>query len=87
VRLELDAAALPLDDGVTEVAGALGVDPRELAATGGEDYELCACVPPAARATAEAAGLRMIGEVAPGPADVTWRNAPAGSAAWRGYEH
>ena len=81
------AAALPLADGVGEVAAALGLDPAELAATGGEDYELCACVPPAARAAAEAAGMRWIGEVAPGPAGVVWRNAPPGSAAWRGYEH
>ena len=44
VRIELDAAALPLAEGVAEVAAALGVDAAELAATGGEDYELCACV-------------------------------------------
>jgi thiamine-monophosphate kinase len=87
VRLDLDAAALPLAEGVLGVAAALGIEPAELAATGGEDYELCACVPPAARADAEAAGLRWIGEVAAGPADVVWRNAPPGSAAWRGYEH
>jgi len=87
VTLRLDAAALPLADGVPAVAGALGTDPTELAATGGEDYELCACVPQAARAAAEAAGLRWIGEVAAGPADVVWRNAPPGSAAWRGYEY
>ena len=43
VRIELDARALPLADGVTEVAGALGIEPVQLAATGGEDYELCAC--------------------------------------------
>jgi thiamine-monophosphate kinase len=87
VQLRLDAAALPVADGVPEVAAALGIDPAELAATGGEDYELCACVPPFARAAAQDAGVRWIGEVAAGPADVVWRNAPPGSAAWRGYEH
>src|SRR5690242_2491074 len=46
VRLRLNAQALPLAPGVREVAEALGVDAAELAATGGEDYELCACVPP-----------------------------------------
>ena len=46
VTLALDAAALPLAPGVREVAEALGRDPLELAATGGEDYELCACLPP-----------------------------------------
>jgi thiamine-monophosphate kinase len=87
VRVCLDAAALPLGDGVAAIAGALGVHPAELAATGGEDYELCACVPPGARAAAEAAGVQWIGAIAPGPADVCWRNAPPGSAGWRGYEH
>ena len=43
VGIELDAAALPLAEGVTEVAAALGIEPAELAATGGEDYELCVC--------------------------------------------
>jgi thiamine-monophosphate kinase len=85
VTLRLDAARLPLAAGVAEVAAALGTDATELAATGGEDYELCACVPPAA--AQGLAGIRWIGEVAAGPADVTWDNAPAGSARWRGYEH
>jgi thiamine-monophosphate kinase len=84
VRLRLDLAALPLAEGVEEVAAALGVAGAELAATGGEDYELCACVAPEA---ADAAGLIWIGDVASGPADVSWANAPAGSAGWRGYEH
>src|SRR5215208_5890020 len=65
-RLVLDAHALPLAPGVREVAAALGADPVELAATGGEDYELCACVPPRRRAEAEAAGLTWIGEVEEG---------------------
>jgi thiamine-monophosphate kinase len=86
-HLELDASALPLAGGVREVAAALGIDAAELAATGGEDYELCACVPPAAWAAAEAAGLTWIGEVTAGPAGVTWRGAPSGAAAWRGFEH
>ena len=41
VRIVLDASALPLAAGVTDV---------ELAATGGEDYELLVCVPPGAEA-------------------------------------
>ena len=45
VRLESTSSALPLAAGVAEVAAQLGVDPAELAATGGEDFELCACVP------------------------------------------
>jgi thiamine-monophosphate kinase len=86
VRLELDAARLPLAAGVPAVAGALGVEPAELAATGGEDFELCACVPPAARDAAEAAGLTWIGRVAAGAPDVVWSGASS-AAGWRGYEH
>jgi thiamine-monophosphate kinase len=81
VALDLDAAALPLAPGVREVAEALGRDPLELAASGGEDYELCAVVP------AETAGLTIIGEVRKGPAEVTWRSAAPGAERWRGWEH
>ena len=81
VRIELDAAALPLAEGVTEVAAALGIDATELAATGGEDYELCAC------ASTELGGLTWIGEVVEGPPGVRWRGAPPGAESWRGYEH
>jgi thiamine-monophosphate kinase len=86
VRLELDAERLPLAAGVAEVAGALGMEAAELAATGGEDYELCACVAPPAREAAEAAGLTWIGRVAAGPPAVAWRGAPSAEG-WRGYEH
>src|ERR687894_810428 len=64
VRLALDATALPLAPGVAEVARALSRDPAELAATGGEDFELCACFAPGDQAAAEAAApLTWIGEV------------------------
>jgi thiamine-monophosphate kinase len=53
VRLELDLAALPLADGVAEVAAQLGADPAAFAATAGEDYELCVCLPERARAAVE----------------------------------
>jgi thiamine-monophosphate kinase len=46
---------LPLADGVAAVAAAAGVDPDLLAATGGEDYELIAAVPPDALASLQAA--------------------------------
>jgi len=87
VTLALDASALPLAPGVREVAAALGRDPLELAATGGEDYELCACVPAERRPEAEAAGLTWVGEVVEGPADVTWTSAAPGAERWRGWEH
>jgi thiamine-monophosphate kinase len=87
VRLRLDARALPLAPGVAEVAEALGVPAAELAATGGEDYELCVCVPEGARGPAEAAGVRWIGVVGAGEPGVDWLNAPPGASAWRGFEH
>jgi thiamine-monophosphate kinase len=86
VRLELDAEALPLAPGVAEVAAQLGLEPAELAATGGEDYELCACLPESARAAGEAAELTWIGRIAAGAPDVSWAGA-ASAARWRGFEH
>jgi thiamine-monophosphate kinase len=93
VRLELDARALPLDEGVAAVAAELGLEPAELAAAGGEDYELCFCVAPQARAAAEAAvrgaggaGLTWIGRVAAGAPEVRW-SGTSSAASWRGFEH
>ena len=81
VRLELTLAALPLADGVAEVAGALGADARVFAATAGDDYELCVCVPEGA----EAPGVTWIGTVVEGPAGVVFTD--AGDAGLAGYEH
>jgi thiamine-monophosphate kinase len=78
VRLEIELPTLPLEDGVPEIAAELGVPPWQLAATGGEDYELCCCVAPEDRERAERAlgvggpthpeathpGLTWIGRVA-----------------------
>ncbi|HEX4751306.1 MAG TPA: thiamine-phosphate kinase [Solirubrobacterales bacterium] len=44
--LRIDADALPIAPGVVAVAAATGRDPLELAASGGEDYELLAALPP-----------------------------------------
>jgi len=87
VQLALDAATLPLAPGVAEVAHALSRDPAELAATGGEDFELCVCVAPEDREAAEAAtALTWIGEVREGPPELIWTGPPAASS-WRGFEH
>jgi thiamine-monophosphate kinase len=86
MTLELDLEALPIAEGVEDVAAQIGVPAREFAATGGEDYELCVCVPPARRAAAEAAapGLRWIGRVSPGPCQVRLAGA---THSLRGYDH
>jgi thiamine-monophosphate kinase len=69
-RIELDG--LPLQEGVAEVAQAAGVDGFDLAAGGGEDYELLVALEPdlVTEAVAAAGGaetaLTVIGEVAEG---------------------
>ncbi len=87
LRLELDATALPVTPAVAEIARALGISAAELGATGGEDFELLFCVPPDARAAAEAAAdVTWIGRATAGVPGVEWRGDPS-AAAWRGYEH
>jgi thiamine-monophosphate kinase len=60
VAVQIEAGALPLAKGVAEVAAAAGRDPLELAASGGEDYELLAALPPDALGEASS----RIGEAA-----------------------
>jgi thiamine-monophosphate kinase len=87
-RLIVDLGALPLAGGVADVAAALGTDAAELAATGGEDYELLACVPADARAAAEAAGIvRWVGRVDDGPPGATLTARAGAPRPVRGYEH
>ncbi|MGO9490301.1 MAG: thiamine-phosphate kinase, partial [Solirubrobacteraceae bacterium] len=73
LRVRLDS--LPIAPGVAAVAELLGLPAAELAAQGGEDYELCFCIDPAARAAAARAaggtGGGWIGEGLPGPPGVT----------------
>jgi thiamine-monophosphate kinase len=73
VGLRIEAAHVPLAEGVSEVAELAGRDPLELAISGGEDYELLAALPAAlvgeaAQALREAGGTRLttIGEVVAG---------------------
>jgi len=71
--LRIDADAMPLADGVAEIAAAAGRDPLDLAVSGGEDYELLASIPPGRLAEAkrlvgdaEGIALTQIGEVVAG---------------------
>lgn len=86
VRLELSLDRLPLEPGVAEVAEQLGVDPGTFAASAGDDYELCACLPPSARDLVARAGVcaTWIGEVFEGPPEAVFSDAPQLIA---GYEH
>ncbi len=45
VGIRIEAGALPLANGLAEVAAAAGREPLELATSGGEDYELLAALP------------------------------------------
>jgi thiamine-monophosphate kinase len=84
VRIELTLADLPLADGVGEVARALGSDPATFAATAGDDYELCVCMPPSARQMAAAASVTWVGHVLDGPAGLVFADGPPGLS---GYAH
>ncbi len=94
VQLELRLPDLPLDDGVAEVAEALGVDPWRLAAGGGEDYELCFCAAPerrerVQRALQDAGGATVtwIGEVHEGTPELVLLNEHGERVELAGYEH
>jgi thiamine-monophosphate kinase len=82
VRIEIDLAALPLAPGVEDVAAQLGVPAAELAATGGEDFELCVAMAPGASPD----GVTWVGRASDGPAELSLAGEdPARPLA--GYEH
>ena len=92
VRVELDA--LPMHPSLIEAAQRAGVDPVRLAATAGEDYELCVCLDPSRREAAEralsdggGAGITWIGEVLDGPPGVGLVGGDGRELALEGYEH
>ena len=93
VALEIETGSLPLAKGVAEVAAAAGREPLELAASGGEDYELLAALPPerltaASQCVAEEVEttLTPIGKVVEGEG-VELRLPGGGLLESRGYDH
>ena len=80
VRLRLDANELPISDATRAVALELGLDARELALSGGEDYELLLCLAPELIAQAAEIGLTKIGDVVEGEAGVEVLNAGEGKS-------
>jgi thiamine-monophosphate kinase len=93
VELRLRLADLPLAPGVESVARASGRDPFELAASGGEDYELLVCAPPERRRTLEEAAasagttLSWLGETGAGSGAVFVGADGAAVQGLAGYEH
>jgi thiamine-monophosphate kinase len=94
VRLRVELARLPLERGVEQVCTELSLDARELAASAGEDYELCFCAPPQNRARIEAAvaacaGVEVtwIGEVVAGSPGLSLLGERGDEVALGGFEH
>jgi thiamine-monophosphate kinase len=93
VSLQIEAGSLPLAKGVAEIAAAAMQDPLQVAAGGGEDYELLAALPSdsleqASSRLGEAAEttLTPIGEVRPGEG-VEIRLPGGGLLEVRGFDH
>ena len=87
VTLEIDLDALPLADGVADVARQIGRPAWELGAAAGEDYELLVCVSPEDSPRAEsAAPLSWIGVVSDGPSEVRLLSAGVAQTT-RGFQH
>ncbi len=82
VQIELRLDSVPLADGVAEVARQLEAEPHEFAATAGEDYELCVCVPESAQRLVK--DVTWIGRVSDGPPQVAFAQRGRRLA---GFEH
>jgi thiamine-monophosphate kinase len=93
-ELRIAIEALPRAAGVESVAEALGIPPGELAAAGGEDYELCFCAPAGTRPTIETAvadaggeTVTWVGEVLEGDPGVTLLGGAGDVVRAEGFEH
>jgi thiamine-monophosphate kinase len=94
VHLQVRLDALPLYAGVTEISVELKTAPWQLAATAGEDYELCFCASAADRTRVEqavnelgAVEVTWIGEVCGEPARLTLSDERGEIPGIEGFEH
>jgi thiamine-monophosphate kinase len=94
VSIEVQLGSLPLDEGVVEVAAAVGIDALEVAAAAGEDYELLFTAPEDARKRVEQAGsdsgspVTWIGRVSgTGDAAPTLLDETGRSRRFAGWDH
>ena len=88
------AEEVPLSKELREAAPLLGLDPLDLAVTGGEDYRLLLTCPPAAGMKLEALvkerlGRRLfcIGEIVEGSGVKMWFNSAEIDITFQGYDH
>ncbi len=94
VQLRVALERVPLAEGVVEVSDELGQAPWELAAGGGEDYELCFCVAPELRERAASSVLgagqttvTWVGEVVAGAPGVALLGSGGEELRLSGFEH
>jgi thiamine-monophosphate kinase len=94
VQLRVDLDALPLQDGVAEIAAELGQPAWRLAAAGGEDYELCFCAAAEDRARIGRAvdelgqvEVSWIGEVLDGAPGIRLSDQRGDPVRIEGFEH
>ena len=82
VSIEVEIARLPLTPGTAVVAAALGEDAARFAASAGDDYELCVCLPSVPEG--QSPGVTVIGRVQEGSPGLRWAGADGPIS---GYEH
>ena len=94
VELRVSLPALPLHEGVAAAARALGVPSWQLAAGGGEDYELCFCAARedrqrVERAVADLGQTRVgwVGEVRAGAGGAVFSDERGDAVRIEGFEH
>lgn len=84
VAIDVELARIPVANGVAAIATALGTDPATFAATAGEDFELCACLPADADLPP---GVTVVGRVREGDDGLTFLAADGTRRALHGFEH
>jgi thiamine-monophosphate kinase len=94
VSLRVELGSLPLAEGLEGISQQLGVPAWQLAATAGEDYELCFCIAPGERAHAlqalrdlGGAQLSWVGEVLAGRPGVVLSGERGQDVRLEGFEH
>ncbi len=94
LQLHVELGRLPLQEGVEEISAELGLPSWQLAASGGEDYELCFCAAPEDRLQVEKAvadhgevQVSWIGEVRMATPGVLLSDERGDPVRIEGYEH